>query len=555
MFAVLTSISFANTLIAQDISWAKSTGGLSYEYSKSIAVDNDGNVYTTGIFVQTMDFDPGAGEYSLTSAGFNDIFLSKLDASGNFKWAIHMGGPEYDYGNSVAVDKDGNIFVTGEFQGDADFTPNSVGGNLTSHGANDIFIAKYDSSGNYLWAKGIGGTSYDGGKAITTDIFGNIYVTGFFNDSVAFNLAFPGIKLGTDFNENAFVLKLDNNGGYMTALNIGGNDDAEGYDVAVDTLLNIYLTGAFSGTVDFDPSGNQKMLTSTGETYPDMFAVKIFPSGVAAWAMHIGEEDDDYGYSIAADDDGGVYITGNFRGNVDFSPGIGIDTINGGGVFILKLDQFGEYVWANNFGEGSGNSIILDRLNNVLCAGSFSGSADFDPGPDTFLIKSNSFSGDIFISKLDSDGNFISAKVLGGSGSEDVNDIASDDLGNIYITGVFTAETDFEPANPGQFILNANGGVDIFVAKYQSFMTPVARVSSEDKYLVYPNPITDEVNIQTDFNGINTTFTLHDQLGRRILSGTLHDKNTSIDLSYISKGLYFFKFEGNPGKVYKVIKL
>jgi Beta-propeller repeat len=141
---------------AQNFSWAKSIGGTGGDTGNSIAVDALGNVYTTGIFINTVDFDPGAGVFNLTSVGGSNIFVSKLDASGNFVWAKSTGSGN-GISNSIAVDASGSVYTTGSFNGTVDFDPGVGVFNLTSAGSDaDIFVSKLDASGNFVWAKSVG---------------------------------------------------------------------------------------------------------------------------------------------------------------------------------------------------------------------------------------------------------------------------------------------------------------------------------------------------------------------------------------------------------------
>ena len=143
----------------QNFVWAKQMGGGNFDVGSGVALDGSGNVYTTGFFRGTADFDPGAGVFDLTStsAGFEDIFVSKLDSNGNFVWAKKMGGTGGDGAHSVAVDGSGNVYTTGFFSGTADFDPGPGTFNLTSAGFNAIFVSKLDSNGNFVWAKQMGG--------------------------------------------------------------------------------------------------------------------------------------------------------------------------------------------------------------------------------------------------------------------------------------------------------------------------------------------------------------------------------------------------------------
>jgi hypothetical protein len=130
-------------LLAGDLGFAVQLGGPSTDLALGIAVDSSGNVYTTGRFHGTVDFDPGAGTKNLTSAGSDDIFVSKLDSVGNFVWAISMGGSNSDQGRGISVDSSGNVYTTGAFQGTSDFDPGAGTANLTSAGDFDAWRSKW----------------------------------------------------------------------------------------------------------------------------------------------------------------------------------------------------------------------------------------------------------------------------------------------------------------------------------------------------------------------------------------------------------------------------
>ena len=187
MKSLFTLIAFCFTTFSYaqqaNFEWAKSFGGTSTDQGYSIALDSSGNVYTTGRFQGTADFDPGAGTNNLTAQGDYDVFIQKLDPSGNFLWAKSFGGTSYDVGYSIALDASGNIYTTGLFGGTVDFDPGAGTNNLTAQGNFDVFIQKLDPSGNFLWAKSFGGTSYDVGYSIALDASGNIYTTGYFSVS------------------------------------------------------------------------------------------------------------------------------------------------------------------------------------------------------------------------------------------------------------------------------------------------------------------------------------------------------------------------------------
>ena len=253
--------------------WAKRFGGTISDDSYSVAVDSSGNVYTTGMFYDTVDFDPDSGTANLTSAGNGDVFVSKLDASGNYVWAKQFGGSDNDRGFDVVVDSAGNVYSTGEFRGTADFDPSTSIAEETSAGSADVFVSKLDASGNYLWAKCFGGIDSDVGNSVAVDSAGNIYTTGEFLGTADFDPS-TSIAEVTSASLDVFVSKLDASGGLVWAKQFGGTSAAYGTSVVVDSAGNIYTTGYFAGTVDFDPTaGSSVSLTSAGST--DVFVLKL----------------------------------------------------------------------------------------------------------------------------------------------------------------------------------------------------------------------------------------------------------------------------------------
>ncbi len=336
--------------------WAKSMGGPNTTASQHdrgwcITVDNLGNVYTTGDFDGTGDFDPGPGVYNLTSAGSEDIFVSKLDANGNFVWAKSMGGggpsTANDYGRSVVVDANGNVYVTGWFNYTADFDPGPGVHTLVSFGAPDIFVLKLDANGNFIWVKQMGGVSSDYGESIAIDAAGNIYTTGRFllqgTHAADFDPG-PGVyNLTSAGSHDIFVSKLDANGNFVWARRMGGtgNDYADyGRSIAVDAVGNVYTSGRFQNTVDFDPGTGIYNLTSAGDD--DVFVSKLDANGNFLCAARMGGIGRDRAYSLAIDGNENCYVAGFFADTGDFDPGAGtynLTTVGGFDVFVVKLDM------------------------------------------------------------------------------------------------------------------------------------------------------------------------------------------------------------------------
>jgi len=459
---------------AQEFGWAASFGNTSYDRGHSLTLDSLGNVYTSGYFQGTTDFDPDTSVFNLTSFGGSDLFVSKLDSAGHFIWAIQIGGISSDGGNSIVVDDSGFIYVTGNFNDTADFDPKGGIFNMVSAGSNDIFVCKLDSVGNLVWAKQMGGTGTDIGTSVCLDPWGNVFSTGYFSDTADFD---PGIAVNNFISAglvDIYISKLDNNGNFIWAKQVGNNPIEDGSGVCIDGLGNSYITGRFAHTVDFDPSSGVFNLVSNGQW--DIFILKLDPAGNFVWVKQIGGVDIDEGYSITLDKSGNILTTGRFYGQVDFDPGIGTNYLTAGSildVFISKLDSNGNFLWAKRMGNGgilyssNGNAIVTDNWGSVYTTGYFYGTVDFDPGPATYYLTvagNGTAAPDDFIQKLDEFGNFVWAVKVGDTGLDYGKSIAVDLSGNVYTTGFFSDSPDFDPGID-TFNLSSNGSNDIFIYK------------------------------------------------------------------------------------------
>ena len=514
LLAITLTIVFDLNAQSTRLDWVTQIGGSSNDYSTSIATDNQGNVYTTGSFQGTVDFYPGVGNYTLTSVGNNnDIFIQKLDSSGNFGWAKRIGGSSVEQINSIKIDKDGSIITTGYFSDTVDFDPSASTYNLIASGGIEMFVQKMNSLGNFVWAKRIGKTTYNigavecRGEAVAVDTLGNIYTTGEFIGTVDFD---PGVDtfdltynhdLALPSGSDIFIQKLDASGNFLWAKRIGSITDNYGYSLDVDDSGNVYVTGIFTGTADFDPGAGIYNLTSAGES--DIFVLKLNTQGDFIWAAQVGGENYEYGTSIKVDSEGNSFITGSFGGGLtmeggsaDFSPGEGVYELTskgGSDIFVLKLDAAGNFVWVKQMGGFSfdmGRSLFIDSQDNIYLSGDFEDTVDFNPGTDTFSIASFGEK-DVFVQKLDASGNFIWAKQIGGTSYDAEPYISGDNFGNIYVTGNFKGTADFAPGY-STLNLTSAGESDVFVQR----LKPCVPTYSE---------ITETADNQFTLNDINYT--------------------------------------------------
>lgn len=471
IMVLVAAICMATGLFSQEaqLEWAVGLGGNDSEEGSSVEVDAQGNVYTTGYFSGTADFDPDPlKSFNLISNGSWDIFISKLDSAGNFVWAKNMGGSDYDNGSDIAIDPDGNVYTTGFFNGTVDFDPDpQCIFPLTSNGGYDVFISKLDASGNFVWAKSLGGEKTDYAYSLALDNKGNILLSGCFKDTVDFDPGQGMCFLSAESGSDIFISKLDANGNFVWATRMGGGTIDKAFSLALDADGNVYTTGQFKGTTDFDPGAATAFLSSNGDK--DIFISKLNTDGNFVWAKNVGGSTTDEGYSVAIDATGNVFVTGKFSGTADFDPGKNDYLLSSNGsfdLFLLKLDPQGNFICAKSIGGTSIDyacSLAFDENHNVYQTGVFAGTVDFDPGAGVYDLTSNG-SWDIFITKLDNEGNFIWAKKIGGTHYDNGYALQVDKKGNLYATGYFMGTSNFSPEEENS-VLTSTGDWDVFVMK------------------------------------------------------------------------------------------
>ncbi|MEN8125373.1 MAG: SBBP repeat-containing protein [Bacteroidota bacterium] len=522
-----------------DLSWANSFGDTSGDQTHHMTTDLSGNIFTTGFFKNTVDFDPSSSTYELTSNGDVDIFVQKLDSDGNFIWAIAIGGTSSDEGYGISTDTSGNIFVTGGFNLTVDFDHGSGTHNLTSNGSDDIFILKLDTNGSFIWVKSIGGTANDQGRALITDTSGSIYLTGYYQGEVDFNPGAGVYFLNHDNGDDAFILKLDANGDFVWANAITSSLYAQGYAIQIDGLGNVLVTG----TLD---AGNVT------------FIKKIDNVGNTLWYKTIAGSSANRGHSIITDALNNVYVTGIYQQTTDFDPSTGIfnlTSIGGYDIFILKLNSDGDFLWVKSMGESSGDSgeeIIIDNSGYIYITGTFEGTVDFDPSSNIFNLTSNG-GRDIFIQKLDENGSFVWASSMGGIGSEYPRGFLIDPSGSLYLTGIFQNTIDFDPSG-NIYNLTSNGSFDIFNIKLGQTTLGVEESTLINDAIIFPNPFQNVVNINLrNHNEVSVKmFNVNGQL-------IFNEKNINTEKYQFSfdgiKGIYFIEVNYQGEKQhFKLIK-
>ena len=526
--------------------WAVKMSGSDWEQGNAIETDNSGNIYVTGQFKQTVDFDPGPSDYFLTSSGNQDIFVCKLNEQGGLVWAKQMGGTGEDFGKGIQVDSDGNVYVTGKFKDVVDFDPSTGITNLTSEGMSDIFVTKLDAYGNLLWVKQFGGIDDDYGFAISLDSQNNVYTTGYFSATSNFT---SGNSLTAFGGYDIFINKLTSNGNYVWTKQFGGN----GYDIGYSIFVsggNIYSTGQFQNSADFDPSGNTQIFTAPGLNISDIYISNIDTSGNFVWAKQISGTGNDNGQGISADLFGNVYLIGRFESTIDFDPNTGIFPMTALGtidIFVMKLTTSGNLAWAKQFGNNGIEipyGIMNDLAGNVYTTGYFSGTVDFDPGNGTFNLEFTQSQDDCFISQLSEDGDFIWAGMIEGSQFTAGVAITSDNSGNIYTTGWFGGQADANPGS-GTFSLNGSGSRDVFIQKMNSFVG-ISENELSNKIVIHPNPTSNLITLNSAV--ILKEYKIIGILGEVIENEEINSNTIHVD--QLQTGCYLLEIIDSNNQVY-----
>ena len=483
------------SVVWADIGWARTWGGDDEDHGRDITVDMLGNIYVAGNFGGTVDFNPGQDIFESISKGKKDIFLCKFDSMGEFLWVRTFGGIENDGGHGIAVDEDNNIFVCGSFQDTVDFDPGSGVDTHISGANSSAFLSKFDSGGEFLWTltwfgEGTFEEDYDNcAKDVVTDNLGNTFVTGY-----QYRFEFP-CTLGNE----AFLKKIGPAGNIIFDLIWGDLSDEHGTGVALDNSGNIYVTGFYKMTVDFDPGPGEDFHESGFKH--DAFLSKFNSLGEYQWVRTWGGWDKVGPEGVDVDELGNIYVTGWYYGDsqkfADFDPGEGQDLRMAAGyadAFLSKFDANGNFSWAHTWGAGDtsnvhfpmtwwyadlGYDVITDDFGNCYVTGYFSKSVDFDPSESGTSNETAIGKGDAYLTKFNIDGEFQWVRTWGDDDiccDEDAGyyfidcgtGLSIDDFNNIYMSGFFSDNpleyVDFDPGSEIDAHYS-NGQTDAFILK------------------------------------------------------------------------------------------
>ena len=548
--------------------YAKAYGSTSSEILNSMRADAFGNLIIGGYFSDSMDVDPGPGVQMIYgNVGFvPNGFIVKLDSAGNPRFAHSVGGQAYDDILGVTADAFGNVFACGYFRDTTDFDPGASVFNLVSTRnqvglfQEDGFVVKYDSVGNFRWAVQIPGPKVQQCSSVVADASGNVYVAGFFTDTIDLNPG-PGIdkKVADGTADDIFLIKLDSSGNYVWGFILGDFYADQAHVVEVDPTGNIILGGSFGVLVDFNPGpGTDTLNAGFGE---NGFIAKYSPTGTFLWANHVQSVSGGSNIQhLSLDPSGYIYATGLFSKTNQFDPNNPADTLVSKGIydaFVMKYTGAGQYRWAKGFGgtaDDRFHATAVSGHSKLFTTGMLSATIDFDPGPGVSNLTSLGL-GDAYLLELDSAGNFVSAGQMGSTMNDTGRDIVVDANGRVIVGGFFMGTGDFNPG-PGVFNMTSAGSQDVFLTiHWQNIViTQTQAVEATAQHLAYPNPSKGQLHISGLQAGIDYTYECLDMQGRVIQSGKITQENNSLEVTG-SEGIYFLRLTAPYGiSIHKILK-
>ena len=587
--------------------WSKSINGNQLVNIRDIELDNSGNnIYVVGDFMDTAKFKAGtAPGNALPSNGVFDVFIAKYDTAGNFIWARSFGGPAPDWGFDIAVDNNDNLIVTGSFLVFTDFDPSAgVAMINTMGGSPDIFLAKYDANGNYVWAKNAGSNSLDEGYALDVDRQGNIFLTGITGMAATFD----NINIGNNGGNDFFIAKYDALGNAVWAKNFGGPAPDKSTDIKL-VGRHLYVSADYQVIAYMDTGLTAPTHTSVGDK--DVVFAKYNTSGAYLWSHSIGGSLEDLSTSIEIDTAGSIYLSGSFEDTMNFAVGIGEYKIASHGnkdAFMAKYDKDANLIWAHGIGDlERDRAYNIDASNDfIYLCGDFKDLVDFDPDTSINTNSLGTTNGSAFISKYsicynnhsfdtlkyceNDSANYGSYYTFSEDGDHHLRLVDAngcDTLVTLHVEMNDTVDVRLNPGSATIFALNttatiqwidcvadtiipgetnasftpqANGNYAAIITDATSNCTDTSACipwfpigleenNTESSLTIYPNPVKDQLFVEAKEN---STLMIYNQTGKMVYSEPIKLGKNQLNLETLSPGMYFVRL-ANDSKYRKLI--
>lgn len=538
----LSAIALRGNFVNAQMQWANAQSILQSQTTVNqtkIAADANGNIYCVGSFTGTNDFGNSVVLTAVSTSG-TDAFIAKYDPTGNCLWAKRFGYTSSStQATTVCVDLNDDVYLCGIFNNTLQIDTNY----FISQGQDDIFFLKLNFQGNTIYTKIIGGQSMESIKSITSDVNGNIYMTGdcrfktfFDNDSIVTGNIFSDI----------FIAKYDSIGNLAWLKKAGSSADND-IGLSIKYLNgNLFVAGNINGTCNF----GSNIVTAAAQ---DGFISKYNPiNGNNIWVKKYGGTANDACADMSMDSYGSAYVTGTFILQASFG-GIVLNAGNTSELFIAKYDSLGNCSWAKkagapNFGETS-KSISTDPYGYSIITGSFSGTANFGSHGIT-----SSGATDIYVAKYDPTGT-CQYVLKGGAIGDDYGSgtcwIPS--VNYFAISGGYSGSVTFGSSTLNMISPNTSG---VFLAKIPGFYTGMENLETLFDSEVYPNPVVDVLNIDlSDRPNMVISAKVYSLVGEVVIDTTLENESqVFLDLSHLKPAYYLLKI-GNKDGTYLMKKI
>jgi len=439
-------------------------GGNNNDFVKDVAWDRSGNMYLVGTFgSNTIDLDPTNGFKYATRYGDDDLFVVKLSNKGEFKWAIHYGTSQTEYGMQIEVDQDNNIIVGGSYFGRMDLDPGPKQDMQGYAGVRSAFFSKLDSNGKYIWGHSFTASGATTLTELKVDPENNILISGMYSDNIDMD---PGpnyvvLVVSNNQSNGIYLAKYKPNSDIIWAKGFNGNGFKVGEDIAVGKQGQVAMTGYFTGTMDVDPDARTEYIY--GLSNYDGFILQVDSTGDLEWSGHYRGKGSALGRAVAISDSGVVYCSGSFNDTVDIDPSFARKEARSPGYadfWVTKFDRAGDVIWTKSVGgvrDDVISAIECKGEEDLFLAGTFYKKIDLDPDTGTYELQGNINTAVVF--RTDTALHPVDHSMFRGTGEGYMYEMDLNSNGDILTAGSFNSDIDLDPGED-TLTVKSNGGFD-----------------------------------------------------------------------------------------------